>query len=144
MSPAGGHLGFQSVQKVTKLGKQLAMIIHDNFQFHPPCSIGEEDLWNFSQLEAIMAPAAILDNRLEQKVTTIDQDLVRNISAKSGSIPSSGYWEEVFFHISHKVAMWNYVPRWRHLGFSIGPKSNNTWLAACNDHSWQFSIPSSM
>jgi hypothetical protein len=22
-----------------------------------------------------------------------------------------------------------------HLGFSIGPKSNNTWLAACNDHS---------
>jgi hypothetical protein len=23
---------------------QLAMIIHDNFQFHPPCSIGEEDL----------------------------------------------------------------------------------------------------
>jgi hypothetical protein len=22
-----------------------------------------------------------------------------------------------------------------HLGFSIGPESNNTWLAACNDHS---------
>ena len=31
-------------------------------------------------------------------------------------------------------------PAGGHLGFSIGPKSNNTWLAACNDHSWQFSI----
>jgi hypothetical protein len=34
--------------------------------------------------------AAILDNRSEQKVTTIDQNLVRNISAKYGSNPSSG------------------------------------------------------
>jgi hypothetical protein len=34
---------------------QLAMIIHDNFPFHPPCSIGEEDLLNFSQSEAIIA-----------------------------------------------------------------------------------------
>jgi hypothetical protein len=34
--------------------------------------------------------AAILDNQLEQKVTTIDQNLVRNISAKYGSKPSSG------------------------------------------------------
>ena len=31
------------IQKVTTLGYQLAMIIHDNFQFHSPCSIGEED-----------------------------------------------------------------------------------------------------
>jgi hypothetical protein len=35
-------------------------------------------------------------------------------------------------------------PAGGHLGFSIGPKNNNTWLAACNDHSSQFSIPSSM
>jgi hypothetical protein len=32
----------------------------------------------------------ILNNRSEQKVTTIDQNLVRNISAKYGSNPSSG------------------------------------------------------
>jgi hypothetical protein len=25
-------------------------------------------------------------------------------------------------------------PAGGHLGFSIGPKINNTWLAACNDH----------
>jgi hypothetical protein len=34
--------------------------------------------------------AAILDNRSKQKVTTIDQNLVGNISAKYGSNPSSG------------------------------------------------------
>ena len=34
--------------------------------------------------------AAILDNRSEQKITTIDQNLVRNISAKYGSNASSG------------------------------------------------------
>jgi hypothetical protein len=42
-------------------------------------------------------------------------------------------------------------PRWppvpavgSHLGFSISQKSNNPWLASCNDHSWQLTIPSSM
>jgi hypothetical protein len=61
-----------------------------------------------------LVTAAILNGgRSEQKVTTLDKDLARNISAKYGSNPSSG----------------------GHLGFSIGPKSNNTWLAACNDHS---------
>jgi hypothetical protein len=34
---------------------------------------------------------------LEQKVTTIDQNLVRNISAKNGYNPSSGSWEENCF-----------------------------------------------
>jgi hypothetical protein len=29
----------------------------------------------------------------------------------------------------------SFSPIGGHLGFSIGPKSNNTWLAACNDHS---------
>jgi hypothetical protein len=37
--------------------------------------------------------AAILNGgRLEQKVTTIDKDLARNISAKYGSNPSSPKW----------------------------------------------------
>jgi hypothetical protein len=31
-----------------------------------------------------------LDDRSEQKVTTLDKDLTRNISAKYGSNPSSG------------------------------------------------------
>ena len=38
-------------------------------------------------------------------------------------------------HISHRVTMLTYVPSGGHPGFSIGTKSNNTWLAACNDHS---------
>ena len=33
----------------------------------------------------------------KKKVTKLDQDLVRNISAKYGSNPSSGSWEEVCF-----------------------------------------------
>jgi hypothetical protein len=42
--------------------------------------------------------AAILNGgRSEQKVTTLDNDLTRNISAKYGSNPSSGSWEEVCF-----------------------------------------------
>jgi hypothetical protein len=32
-----------------------------------------------------------------QVLTTIDQNLVRNISAKYGSNPSNGSWEEVCF-----------------------------------------------
>jgi hypothetical protein len=40
--PLVAILDFQLVQRETTLGKQLAMIIHDNFQFHPPCSIGED------------------------------------------------------------------------------------------------------
>jgi hypothetical protein len=32
----------------------------------------------------------MLDDRSEQKVTTLDKDLARNISAKYGSNPSSG------------------------------------------------------
>jgi hypothetical protein len=51
-------------------------------------------------------------------------------------------WEEVCFTLGRYVNLC--PPLVGHLGFSIGPKSNNTWLAACNDHSRQFSIPSSM
>jgi hypothetical protein len=35
----------------------------------------------------LWALAAMLDDRLEQKVTKLDQDLVRSISAKHGSNP---------------------------------------------------------
>jgi hypothetical protein len=36
----------------------LAMIIHDNFQFHPLCGIGEEIIKHFSQSEVFMAPGS--------------------------------------------------------------------------------------
>jgi hypothetical protein len=39
----------------------------------------------------------MLDDRSEQNVTTLDQDLARNISTKYGSNPSSGSWEEICF-----------------------------------------------
>jgi hypothetical protein len=45
-----------------------------------------------------LVTAAILNGgRSELKVTTLVKDLARNISAKYGSNPSSGSWEEVCF-----------------------------------------------
>jgi hypothetical protein len=41
-------------------------------------------------LSSVVTFAAILDVQSEQKVTTIDQSLVRNITAKYDSNPSSG------------------------------------------------------
>jgi hypothetical protein len=60
--------------------------------------VSEKKIFKISANQRLVWPlAAILDNRLEQKVTTIDQNLVRNISAKYGSNPFSGSWEEVCF-----------------------------------------------
>jgi hypothetical protein len=51
----------------------------------------EKKIFEIEPNQRLLWPlVAILDNRLEQKVTTIDQNLVRNISAKYGSNPSSG------------------------------------------------------
>jgi hypothetical protein len=44
------------IQKVTTLGYQLAMIIHDNFQFHPPVVSEKKIFKNFSQSETITSP----------------------------------------------------------------------------------------
>jgi hypothetical protein len=53
--------------------------------------VSEKKIFETSANQRLAWPlAAILDNRSEQKVTTIDQNLVRNISAKNGSNPSSG------------------------------------------------------
>ena len=53
--------------------------------------VSEKKIFKISANQRLVWPlAAILDNRLEQKVTTIDQNLVRNISAKYGSNPFSG------------------------------------------------------
>ena len=60
--------------------------------------VSEKKIFEISANQRLLWPlAAILDNQSEQKVTTIDQNLVRNISAKYGSNPSSGSWEEVCF-----------------------------------------------
>jgi hypothetical protein len=50
-----------------------------NFILH----VVSEKIFEISANQRLLWPlAAILDNRSEQKVTTIDQNLVRNISAK--------------------------------------------------------------
>jgi hypothetical protein len=73
------------------------MIILDNLQFHPPCS-SEKKIFEISANQRLLwALAAMLDDRSEQKVTKLDQDLVRNISTKYGSNTSSGSWEKVCF-----------------------------------------------
>jgi hypothetical protein len=49
--------------------------------------------WNHTQLKTFifLVTAAILNGgQSEQKVTTLDKDFARNISAKYGSNPSSG------------------------------------------------------
>jgi hypothetical protein len=51
----------------------------------------EKKIFKISANQRLLWPlAAILDNRSEHKVTTIDQNLFRNIAAKYGSNPSSG------------------------------------------------------
>jgi hypothetical protein len=61
-----------------------------NSILHVPV-VSEKKIIEISANQRLLWPlAAILDNQSEQKVTTIDQNLVRNISAKYGSNPSSG------------------------------------------------------
>jgi hypothetical protein len=53
--------------------------------------VSEKKIFEISANQGLLWPlAAIFDIQLEQKVTTIDQNLVRNISAKNGYNPSSG------------------------------------------------------
>jgi hypothetical protein len=48
--------------------------------------VSGKKIFEISANQRLLWPlAAILDNQSEQKVTTIDQNLVRNISAKYGS-----------------------------------------------------------
>jgi hypothetical protein len=54
---------------------------------------------------------AILDNRSEQKVTTFDQNLVRKFLPSMVPIHPMVLEKKFILHISHRVAMLNYVPR---------------------------------
>jgi hypothetical protein len=52
--------------------------------------VSEKKIFEISANQRLLwTLAAILDNRWEQKVTTIDQNLARNISAMYDSNPSS-------------------------------------------------------
>jgi hypothetical protein len=53
--------------------------------------VSEKKIFEISANQKLLWPlAAILDNRSEQKITTIDQNIVRNISAMHSSNPLSG------------------------------------------------------
>jgi hypothetical protein len=53
--------------------------------------VSEKKIFEIPANQRLLWPlAARMDNRSEKKVTTIDQNLVRNNSAKYGSNPSSG------------------------------------------------------
>ena len=62
------------------------MIIHDNFQFHPPVVSEKKIFKNFSQLEAIMSPGSHVGWLIGTKVTPLGQTMQRNIPAKFGPI----------------------------------------------------------
>jgi hypothetical protein len=66
--------------------------------FNSILHVVSEKIFEISANQRLLWPlAAILDNRSEQKVTTIDQNLVRNISTKYGSNTSSGSCKTNFF-----------------------------------------------
>jgi hypothetical protein len=87
MSPAGGHLGFSIGPKSNNIWLAACNDQIFNSILHV---VSEKKIFEISANQKLLWPlAAILDNRSEQKVTTIDQNCVRNISAKYGSNPSS-------------------------------------------------------
>jgi hypothetical protein len=70
------------------------MIIHDNFQFHPPVVSEKKIFKKFSQSEAIMSPGSHDGWLIGTNVTPLDKDLARNISAKYGPICFSNSLKE--------------------------------------------------
>ena len=97
--------------------------------------VSEKKIFEISANQRLLwALAAMLDDRSEQKVTTLDKDLQGTFLPSMVPIHPVVLEKKLVLHISHGVAV-KLCPPGGHLGFSIGPKSNNTWLAACNDHS---------
>jgi hypothetical protein len=69
----------------------------------------------------LVTTAILNGGRSEQKETTLNKDLARNISAKYGSNPFLPSMvpirpvvleKKLVLHISHRVAMLTYVPCW--------------------------------
>jgi hypothetical protein len=91
MSPAGGHLGFSIGPKSNNTwlqcsGQLLLFFVLIGYPIWLPGAIIASDWLKFQRSSS----PAILDNRSEQKITTIDQNIVRNISAMHSSNPLSG------------------------------------------------------
>ena len=112
--------------------------------------VSEKKIFEISVNQRLLWPlAAILDNRSEQKVTTIDQNLVRKISVKHGSNPSSGSWEEVCFtnfqfhppcsigkeDLKKFQPIRGFYGPWQPCWIIDRNESNNTWLYHANEHS---------
>jgi hypothetical protein len=70
------------------------MIIHDNFQFHPPVVSEKKILKNVSQSEVIMFPGSHVVWLIGTKVTPLGQTIQKNIPARFGSICFSGSLKE--------------------------------------------------
>jgi hypothetical protein len=88
---------------------------------------------------------AILDNRLEQKSNNKWPEPCQEHICQVWFQSILWFLRRSLLYI-FPIGSLCYImsPASGHLGFSIGPKSDNTLLAACYDHSWQFPIPCSM
>jgi hypothetical protein len=53
--------------------------------------------WTIEEISIFSNSSHLEQRTVGTKVTTLDNDLARNISANYGSNPSSGSWEEVCF-----------------------------------------------
>jgi hypothetical protein len=62
------------------------MIIHDNFQFHPPVVSEKKIFKNFSQSEAIMSPGSHVGWLIGTNVIPLGQTMQRNIPVTFGPI----------------------------------------------------------
>jgi hypothetical protein len=88
MSP-GSHVGKLIGRKVTPLEQTMQRNIPTKCD--PICfSDSLKKIEISTNQRFVWSLAVMLDDRSEQKVTTLDKDLARNISAKNGSNPSSG------------------------------------------------------
>jgi hypothetical protein len=78
------------------LVKDIPMIIHLQFGFSQFISFREEDLWNFSQSEHIIAPGSHVKYPTRTKNSNFVEDHPRNIPAKFGSNWPSCFGEEAW------------------------------------------------
>jgi hypothetical protein len=95
------------------------MIIHGNFQFHPPCSIGEEDLWNFSQSEVIIALSITPCLKSDpQNNSNLVEDLLYIIPTNLQPIWLNSFSDKIFCYlyqsktsIAHCGHVWNPIDK---------------------------------
>jgi hypothetical protein len=91
-------------------GENLNVIFYQNMpNLHNRYKSAERKLKKF----LFLVTAAILNRgRSEQKVTTLDKDLAGTFLPSMVPIHPVVLEKKFVLHISHRVAMLNYVPRW--------------------------------